>query len=112
MKKILKLLVNRLMAAARTVEIDNNNIDILRIIFEKLKTIQGLDEETIKESLFGDEDVMIRICTNSTLLHSAVKATAELTREGSITNQSQQIINEVEQQNSIQHQEDKEHNNG
>lgn len=35
-----ELLVNRLMAAARTVEIDNNNIDILRIIFEKLKTIQ------------------------------------------------------------------------
>lgn len=107
-----ELLVNRLMAAARTVEIDNNNIDILRIIFEKLKTIQGLDEETIKESLFGDEDIMNRICANSTLLDSAVQATTELTREGSITNQSQQIINEVEQQNNIEHQEDKEYNNG
>ena len=55
---------------------------------------------------------MNRICANSTLLDSAVQATTELTREGSITNQSQQIINEVEQQNNIEHQEDKEYNNG
>ena len=50
---------------------------------------------------------MKRICTNSTLLHNAVQATTELTRESSITNQSQQIINEVEQQNNLEQQEEK-----
>ena len=104
--------VDELINKARTVKIDDNNIEVLREIYRKLQDINGLDKEEIKEKLFENEDIMNRICANSTLLDSAVQATTELTREGSITNQSQQIINEVEQQNNIEHQEDKEYNNG
>lgn len=98
-----------LMAGASTVKINEDNINTLKTIFEKLNTIQGLDEETIKDHLFlfSNEDIINRVCANSTLLHSAIQATTETTRESSIKNQSIQIINEVEQQNNLEQQEEK-----
>ena len=87
-----ELMIYKLMRGAREVSINDENIESLREIYSKLRTIRGLDEYDIANNLFESDEIKNRICNNRGLIGNAVSATLTTTRTSQINNQVLQII--------------------
>lgn len=86
------LLIYKLMNGARSVAIDGENVEVLRQIYYKLKTIKGLSEEDIADNLFENDEIKNIVCNTQGLIENGVSATLTTTRASQINYQVSQIM--------------------
>ena len=86
------LLIYKLMNGARSAAIDGENVEVLKQIYYKLKTIKGLSEEDIADNLFENDEIKNIVCNTRGLIENGVSATLTTTRASQINYQVSQIM--------------------
>ena len=88
-----ELLIYKLMNGAKSVPINDENIGLLRQIYQKLKTINGLSEQDIRKELLANDEIANMVCGCKSLKENAVIATLNVTIP-EILNVNEQIASE------------------
>ncbi|MBP3831437.1 MAG: hypothetical protein ILA02_03590 [Clostridia bacterium] len=86
-----ELMIYKLMSATRCLPINEENMKFLRQIYYKLKTINGLSEEDIRDNLFANDEIANMVCNTQGLIENGVSATTTI-RTSQINYQVSQIM--------------------